>query len=144
MVGCWLVRHGMTGDEALAQIAQWWQGVRRQLQPGPPSADHADTSALILRPHRVDREPPEGSDGSSSGNVTALSERQTTNLVVERRPARQCVRTLGAVRSAHAPCFGATASEPQKGATPAVCRSRDGSGAFKDNYMVWGRSTMRS
>ena len=73
-----------------------------------------------------------------SGDVTALSERQTTNLVVERRPARQCVRTLGAVRSAHAPCFGATASEPQKGVTPAVCRSRDGSGAFKDNYRAWG------
>lgn len=23
-VGCYLVRHGMTGDEALAQLAQWW------------------------------------------------------------------------------------------------------------------------
>ena len=25
-VGCWLVRHGMTGDEALAEIAERWQG----------------------------------------------------------------------------------------------------------------------
>ena len=74
---------------------------------------------------------------SPSRDVISLSERQTTNLVVERRSARQCVRTLGVVRSAHAPCFGATASEPQKGVTPAVCRSRDGSGAFKDNYRVW-------
>ena len=23
-VGCYLVRHGMTGDEALAQLARWW------------------------------------------------------------------------------------------------------------------------
>ena len=30
--------------------------------------DHADTSALMRRPHRVDRGPPEGRDGSSSGN----------------------------------------------------------------------------
>ncbi|MXY73800.1 MAG: hypothetical protein F4Y83_02555 [Acidimicrobiia bacterium] len=27
MVGCWLVRHGGTGDEALAQVAEWWRGV---------------------------------------------------------------------------------------------------------------------
>jgi len=27
MVGCWLVRQGRTGDEALAQVAEWWQGV---------------------------------------------------------------------------------------------------------------------
>ncbi len=29
VVGCWLVRHGMTGDEALAQIAEWWRGVEK-------------------------------------------------------------------------------------------------------------------
>ena len=27
MVGCWLVRHGRTGDGALAQVAEWWRGV---------------------------------------------------------------------------------------------------------------------
>ena len=27
MVGCWLVRHGNTGEEALAQVAEWWRGV---------------------------------------------------------------------------------------------------------------------
>ena len=27
VVGCWLVRHGRTGDEALGQIAEWWQGM---------------------------------------------------------------------------------------------------------------------
>ena len=30
VVGCWLVRHGMTGDEALAQIAQRWQGMEKR------------------------------------------------------------------------------------------------------------------
>ena len=27
VVGCWLVRHGRTGDAALRQIAEWWQGM---------------------------------------------------------------------------------------------------------------------
>ena len=27
VVGCWLVRHGRTGDQALAQIAEWWRGM---------------------------------------------------------------------------------------------------------------------
>ena len=27
VVGCWLVRHGRTGDEALGQIAEWWRGM---------------------------------------------------------------------------------------------------------------------
>jgi protein tyrosine/serine phosphatase len=26
-VGCYLVRHGLTGSEALRQLAQWWQAV---------------------------------------------------------------------------------------------------------------------
>ena len=29
VVGCWLARHGRTGDEALAQIAEWWQGMEK-------------------------------------------------------------------------------------------------------------------
>ena len=29
VVGCWLVRHGRTGDAALGQIAEWWQGVEK-------------------------------------------------------------------------------------------------------------------
>ena len=29
VVGCWLVRHGRTGDEALQQLAEWWQGVEK-------------------------------------------------------------------------------------------------------------------
>ena len=29
VVGCWLVQNGRTGDEALAQVAEWWQGVEK-------------------------------------------------------------------------------------------------------------------
>ena len=29
VVGCWLVRHGLTGDDALAQLGQWWKGVEK-------------------------------------------------------------------------------------------------------------------
>ena len=29
VVGCWLVRHGRTGDGALAQIAEWWQTMEK-------------------------------------------------------------------------------------------------------------------
>ena len=29
VVGCWLVRHGMTGEQALDQIAEWWRGVEK-------------------------------------------------------------------------------------------------------------------
>ena len=38
VVGCWLVRHGRTGEEALAQIAELWQGVAKAYrQPQSPS-----------------------------------------------------------------------------------------------------------
>ena len=39
VVGCWLVRHGKTGDEALAQIAEWWQNMdefKRAANPTSP------------------------------------------------------------------------------------------------------------
>ncbi len=29
VTGCWLVRHGRTGDEALSQIAEWWRDVEK-------------------------------------------------------------------------------------------------------------------
>ena len=29
VVGCWLVRHGRTGEEALAQVAEWWRSVEK-------------------------------------------------------------------------------------------------------------------
>ena len=37
VVGCWLVRHGLTGAGALAQIAEWWQHVEKSwLHPESP------------------------------------------------------------------------------------------------------------
>jgi len=39
-VGCYLVRHGKTGDDALAQLAEWWRGVpKRALHPRSPETD---------------------------------------------------------------------------------------------------------
>ena len=29
VVGCWLVRHGRTGEDALTQVAEWWQGMEK-------------------------------------------------------------------------------------------------------------------
>ena len=38
VIGCWLVRHGHTGEEALAKIARWWQGVDKAYrQPRSPN-----------------------------------------------------------------------------------------------------------
>ena len=39
-VGCYLVRHGMTGDQALAQLTQWWEhDPRRAYYPRTPETD---------------------------------------------------------------------------------------------------------
>ncbi len=39
-VGCHLVRHGLTGDAALAQIALWWQAVEKVVRsPRSPETD---------------------------------------------------------------------------------------------------------
>ena len=40
VVGCYLVRHGMSGPEALAQLAAWWQLVpKHALHPRSPETD---------------------------------------------------------------------------------------------------------
>jgi hypothetical protein len=39
-VGCYLVRHGKTGREALEQLADWWKGVPKQdLHPRSPETE---------------------------------------------------------------------------------------------------------
>jgi predicted protein tyrosine phosphatase len=39
-VGCYLIRHGKTGEEALAQLAVWWQHVpKHSLHPRSPETD---------------------------------------------------------------------------------------------------------
>jgi protein-tyrosine phosphatase len=40
LVGCWLVRHGLAGDEALAAIAHGWKGVaKRWRAPRSPQTE---------------------------------------------------------------------------------------------------------
>ncbi|HEX2697242.1 MAG TPA: hypothetical protein VHM28_05995 [Anaerolineales bacterium] len=39
-VGCYLVRHGMSGEQALNQLAAWWQGVpKNRIYPRSPETD---------------------------------------------------------------------------------------------------------
>jgi hypothetical protein len=39
-VGCYLARHGNTGEQALAQLAEWWQHVpKHNLHPRSPETD---------------------------------------------------------------------------------------------------------
>lgn len=40
VVGCYLARHGMSGDDALAQLATWWQTVEKAIRsPRSPETD---------------------------------------------------------------------------------------------------------
>jgi hypothetical protein len=44
VVGCWLVRHGQTGEAALATIAQHWRGVEKaSYQPHSPETEEQST-----------------------------------------------------------------------------------------------------
>ncbi len=39
-VGCYLVRHGLSGEQALAQLAAWWQDVPKSvLNPATPETE---------------------------------------------------------------------------------------------------------
>jgi hypothetical protein len=41
VVGCYLVRHGHTGPQALAQLAEWWQNVpKSRIWPHSPETRH--------------------------------------------------------------------------------------------------------
>ena len=46
VVGCWFVRHGMTGDEALAQIAERWRGMEKAYRH-PRSPQTAQQRAYV-------------------------------------------------------------------------------------------------
>lgn len=40
VVGCYLVRHGLTGRQAVDQLGQWWHGVpKKHLHPRSPETD---------------------------------------------------------------------------------------------------------
>jgi hypothetical protein len=46
VVGCWLVRHGMTGDDALATIARHWEHVEKRWR-APRSPETAEQHAYV-------------------------------------------------------------------------------------------------
>ena len=48
VVGGWLVRHGQTGDEALARIAQWWRGMEK-VDRNPRSPETTEQREYVCR-----------------------------------------------------------------------------------------------
>ncbi len=50
VVGCHLVRHGLTGDAALAQLAAWWQTVEKSVR-SPHSPETRAQVAMIRQWH---------------------------------------------------------------------------------------------
>ncbi len=46
-VGCYLVRHGMSGEAALRQLAEWWQTVPKNIHP-PRSPETEAQRQFIL------------------------------------------------------------------------------------------------
>ena len=48
VVGCWLVRHGRTGHEAIGQIAEWWKRMSvRKLMIHPRSPESLEQHAYV-------------------------------------------------------------------------------------------------
>ncbi|MCB0108904.1 MAG: dual specificity protein phosphatase family protein [Caldilineaceae bacterium] len=47
VVGCYLVRHGLTGNAALAQLATWWQGVEKSSRN--PRSPETDAQVAMIR-----------------------------------------------------------------------------------------------
>lgn len=47
VVGCWLVRHGLTGEEALAQVDEWWRGMAKA-RPGRCSPETYEQRQYVL------------------------------------------------------------------------------------------------
>jgi hypothetical protein len=47
-VGCFLVRHGRTGSEALQQLAEWWQTMPKSLY-SPRSPETPEQAAYVLK-----------------------------------------------------------------------------------------------
>ena len=51
-VGCYLVRHGKTGEQALNQIAEWWQGIPKHVT-FPHSPETNEQREFIRNWHEV-------------------------------------------------------------------------------------------
>ena len=47
-VGCYLVHHGMTGEQALRQLAEWWSDVPKRISH-PTSPENREQIKYILR-----------------------------------------------------------------------------------------------
>ena len=54
VVGCWLVRHGLTGDQALSQIAEWWKGVGKSHR-APRSPETPEQREYVRTWHESDK-----------------------------------------------------------------------------------------
>ena len=54
VVGCWLVRHGMTGEQALNRIARWWRGMEKvtYLPHSPQTREQCDYVRNWVEPGR--------------------------------------------------------------------------------------------
>jgi hypothetical protein len=53
-VGCYLIRHGLSGEQALAQLAEWWQNVpKSHYYPDSPETD--EQAQFILDWEEVER-----------------------------------------------------------------------------------------
>jgi len=46
-VGCYLVRHGLSGDQAVSQLAAWWQTVPKSL--GFPRSPESESQVAYIR-----------------------------------------------------------------------------------------------
>ena len=56
VIGCWLVRHGLTGQEALDRIAELWQGMeKRHRAPRSPETDAQRRFVLGWAEHEAAR-----------------------------------------------------------------------------------------
>ncbi len=49
VVGCWLVRHGRTGEEALAQIAEWWLNMDEFKRAANPTSPQTSQQRNYIR-----------------------------------------------------------------------------------------------
>ena len=55
VVGCWLVRHGNAGDEALRRVAHWWRGAMNARYL-PSSPETLEQEAYVRRWRELSRE----------------------------------------------------------------------------------------
>ena len=70
VVGCWLVRHGLTGQGALDQIAEWWEHVEKRWRQ--PLSPQTPAQRAYVR-NWIEPRPREGS--TTSGGETSISNR---------------------------------------------------------------------